>query len=228
MAVPYRILLRELSIRVNAVLATTTAQMETAYTTTPLTSTQIGSPIFPYTAVVDTLFMGIGKYVNAIANSEHPNRSYLRGLTSAVANKTALPTVTSGSIPVVGIPGNVYDSSDSTPCDRMPLREVLLRAANPGSFFKNETYWWALDGATICHTRTNVIIEVCQYSESAQRVSLAANGDWFLPDDLQASVVDESLRQAFRDDEFVLQAEKFGQLSDQTLAKFPPVLAIAA
>lgn len=220
--------MRELSIRINAVLATTTAGMETAYATSPLTSTQIGSPIFPYTALVDTLFMGVGRYVDAISNSAHPNRSYLRGLTSNVANKAALPTVTSGSIPVVGIPGDVYDASDGTPCDPMPLREVVLRATNSGSFFKNETYWFNITGGTVYHTRTNVIIEVCQYSESAQRAILAANGDFFLPDDIQAGVVDESLRQAFRDDEFIQQQNSFGLISDGFLAKYPPVMAIAA
>lgn len=228
MSVPYRIPLRELSIRINAVLATTTTQMEAAYITSPLTSTQIGSPIFPYTAVVDTFFMALGRYVNAIANSAHPARSYLRGVTSNIASESAFPTATAGSIPIIGVPGSIYDASDGTPCDWMPLREVVMRSTNSGSFFKLDTYWYNLTGSTMYHTRTNVIAEVCQYSESAQRTILAANGDFLLSDDLQAPIVDEGLRQAFRDDEFIMQSEKFGQLSDQWLAKFQPVMAAAA
>lgn len=228
MSVPYRQITRQIALRINSVIGTTAAQLETAYTTSPLTSTQINSPIFPFSAIVDLVMLAEGRFVNAIANSAHPYRSYLRGLTSAVANEAALPTATLGSVPVVGIPGSVYDSSDGTPCVRRPLREVTIRAANAGSFFKSETYWYNINSSTVYHTRTAVIIEVCKYSEAVQRAALAANGNMLLADDLEAALIDEGLRQAFRDDEFLSQQNSFGQIADQWLAKFPMVLAAAA
>lgn len=218
MSVAYRIPLRELALRINAVLATTTAAMETAYTTSPLTSTQVGSPIFPFTAVVDTLLMAEARFVNVIANSSHPYRSYLRGLTSSVANETAMPTTTSGTVPIVGIPGSVYDATDGTPCVQRPLQEVLIRSRNSGSFFRAPVYWYQINGETVYHTRTNVVIEVCQYNEATQRTAIGANGAMLLPDDLAPALVDEGLRQAFRDDEFISQSGQFGQIADAWIA----------
>lgn len=228
MSVEYDAILRQIALRINAVLGTTAAQLETAYTVTPLTDSEVNSPIFPFTSIVDLVLLAEGRFVNAIANSAHPYRSYLRGLTSAIANRTALPTNTSTGVPVVGIPGSVYDSSDGTPCVKRPLREVTIRSANAGSFFKSAAYWYNINGATVYHTRTNVIIEVCKYDESAQRAAIIANDTMLLADDLEAALVDEGLRQAFRDDEFIQQANSFGAISDQWLAKFQPVMAAAA
>lgn len=228
MGVPYRFIQRALAVRINAITGTTTAQLEAAYTTSPLTSTQVGSPIFSFTPIIDLVMIAEGRFVTAIANSAHPDRSYLRGLTSGVANEAAIPIVTSGGVPVVGVPGNVYDAADRTPCVRRPLSEVITRSRNSGSFFRNETYWYAFNGRTAYHTRTSVIIEVCAYSEAAQRAVLVANGNMLLPDNLEGALVDEGLRQAFRDDEFTLQANQIGQVADKWLEIYRPAAAAAA
>lgn len=217
MSVPYSYLTRNIALRINAVLGTTAAQMETAYATSPLTSTQINSPIFPFSAVEDLVMLAEGRFVNAIANSAHPYRSYLRGLTAALATETAMPTVTSASVPIVGIPGTVCDSSDGIPCRMRPLEEITLRTANAGTYFRMPAYWYAFNGETIYHTRTSVIVEVCKYNQATQRALLAA-GNMLLPDDLEGALIDEGLRQAFRDDEFMGQQSAFGQIADAWLA----------
>lgn len=227
MALAYRYVLRQMSLRVNAVLATTAAAMQTAYVTSPLTTAEVNSPIFPFASLQDAVLLAEGRFVNAIANSAHPYRSYLRVLTGAVANEGALPTASSGSVPLVGIPGSIYDSSDGTPCDWWPLREVTLRSANAGSFFKADAYGYNITGSTVYHTRTNVIIEACGYSDTAQRTAIAANGNSVLPDDLEAGLVDEGLRQLVRDDEFVTQQNLYGAIADAWLTKFPAVDRIA-
>lgn len=212
MSVPYRFITRNVANRINAIVGTTTAQLEAAYITSPLTATQAGSPIFSFTGILDLVMLAESKFAGVIANSSHPYRSVLRGVSSAIANETPVTALLPTGF--VGTYGAVYDSSDGTPCLWRPLSEVSTRSRNSGSFFRSDVYWWNLNGETMYHTRTSVIMECCVYNEATQRAVLVANGNMLLPDDMEPALTDEALRQAFRDDEFIMQAEKFGQIAD--------------
>lgn len=215
MSVPYRNITRSVALKINAIVGTTTAQLESAYTTTPLTSTQVGSPIFPFSSIVDLVLQAEGHFVNVIANSEHAYRSYLRGITSAISSETAMPIITVLSQPIVGIPGAIYDSTDGTPCVWRPLQEILVWSRNSGTWHKCDVYWWNINAETVYHTRSAVVAEVCTYNEATQRTAIGANGNILLPDDMEGAYIDEALRQAFRDDEFSSQASQFGTIADQ-------------
>lgn len=220
MAVAYKIIQRQVALRVNAIVGVTAAQMEAAYITSPLTSSVMTSPIFPFSSLNDAVLAAEGRFVHAIANSSHPYRRYLRGISAAQSNETAMPTATVTSQPVVGIPGVIYDSSDGTPCTPRPLPEIIRRTRNAGSFFRGEAYHYNITGETLYHTRNQVVVEVCTYNEAGQRAALAANGDILLPDEMVEAYIDEALRILFRDDEFAAQGAQFGAIADQWFETF--------
>lgn len=210
MSVTWQRVLAETALRVNALTGATATNLETAYTTSPLTTSQFQSTIFNYASVVDACLNAEEQLAWAIADTgDHPWRQYLAAVTADQADKATLPSISSGSKPIVGIWGAVVDSSNSIVCSQMPLDMIRRRVANAGSVYVCPVYWYNITGGRIEHTRTNVKVECCIYSRSDSATTLASNGNITLPDALMHAYVCGALSLLIRDDEFVDQAKQY-------------------
>lgn len=219
MSVPYTVIARQAALRINAITGALSATIESNYTTSPLTITQVVSPIFPLSAINDAVLdteAALAKAIGETANSSL--RQYLAGQTSSLANYASIPSTSSASKPIIGVWDAVIDASDSKVCSLMPLDEVRRRAANANTQFVVEVYWFNLIGRQIVHTRTNVIIKCCVYSRSDQATILAANGNILLADELVSVYVDGAVSRLVRDDEFMAQAQVYSARYDRVEA----------
>lgn len=210
MSVTWQRVLAETGVRINALTGATAALLETAYTTSPLTTTQFQSTIFNFASVVDAVLNAEEKLAWAIADTgDHPWRQYLASTTADLADKATMPSSSTGSKPIVGIWGAVVDSTSSIVCSQMPLDMIRRRVANAGSYYVCPVYWYSITGGRIEHTRTNVKVECCIYSRSDSATTLASNGNITLPDALMHAYVCGALSLLMRDDEFVAQAGQY-------------------
>lgn len=213
----------QIALRVNAIVGVTAAALETSYTTRPLTTTQFQSAAFPFTAHKDALQAAEERLARAIANNrEAPARAYLAGVTSNLANESALPSLDSISRPIIGVWGGVYDSSDGTQLTERDLAFVRERANNPGSFFRVPSYAYAMDGGRLYHTRTNVVIRVCVYDRATQRTAISANSAMLLPDAHEESLACGGISYLFRDDLFAAQAKEYRAYFEDVIRGFEP------
>lgn len=227
MSVTYRTILAETALRVNALTGATAALLETAFTTSPLTTSQFQSTIFNFTSIKDCILDTEGELAVAIASTgDHPWRQYITTTTADQANASILPSTSTGSLPIIGIWGAVVDSSTAIPCSQMPLDMVRRRVANAGSFYVCPVHWYNITGGRIEHTRTNVKVECCVYSRSAQSTIFDANGNILLPDALAQAYVSGASSKLMRDDEFVEQASRYSGYYTGTLESIQKGLTV--
>src|SRR5690348_8679313 len=102
MAVSYEKILRSVALRTNAfTTGTTPPVLQTAYITSPLTSTQVASPDFPFTAYLDTILIVEEKIATAVASFAikedgmmryHPWRRSILSQTASIANNALVPS----------------------------------------------------------------------------------------------------------------------------------------
>lgn len=215
MAFSYRTVFRQVALRVNALVGTDTAGIETSYIDTTLTSgTDIDSVIFPYTSIKDALLSAEEEIVACIAGqTDHPYRAFFHNVSGNLANGAVLPTVDgSGQTnPVVGVPGTARDTTDSIVCTAQPLSVIKNIRRNSGSFLISDYYYYNITGNRINHTRTNVILDLCVYNRATQETALTASlanttGNSVLPDALEFMLMCGSVSRLVRDDEFGSQA----------------------
>lgn len=215
MSVTYNVILAETALRINALTGATAANLQTAYVTSPLTTTQFQSTIFNFQSVKDAILDAEGRLAWAIADTgDHPWRQYIASTTANQATTSTLPSTSTGSKPIIGIWGAVVDATDSIVCSQMPLDMVRRRVANAGTAYVCPVYWYNITGGRIEHTRTNVKVECCIYSRSDQSTSFDANGNILLPDGLAQAYWCGALATLMRDDEFTDQANKYSAYFD--------------
>ena len=225
----YHDLLAKTAITINALVGTDPVELQVTYSTRPLIDELFDSSIFPMNAIRDALIEAEGRLARAISfSADHSLRSYLRGVSAALASGVALPKVDSASVPVIGNYGAVYDQGGVL-MTRQPLAIVRNRLLAPALYLA-PAYYYALDGATILHTRTTVTMECCVYSASAQTAAFDADGPILLPDAWAEAYVNGACVLLVRDDEFTTQAQLFAQYFATSLASIPPapMEAIAA
>ena len=105
------------TLRINALVGTDAAALETTYTTRPLTDINFDSTIFPPSAIRDALLNTEGTLADAIASTgDHPFRAYLISTTGPLANMASLPMDDTNGLDIIGIYGSVYDASDGIVC----------------------------------------------------------------------------------------------------------------
>ena len=218
MSVPYNIVLRETAIRANAIVGPVPGTLETNYVVSPLTTTQVQSSIFSFTALKDAVLAAEERLAWAIANVKgHPWRQSMANTTAALANLAALPAASTNSKPIVGAWGAVIDGTSSIVCSEMPLDQVRRRALNANSEFVCPVYWYALNGGRIEHTRTTVVVECCTYSRSDQSTTFDANGNILLPDALEHAYVCGAVSMLVRDDEWKEQSQIYANYFNSAL-----------
>jgi hypothetical protein len=220
MSVPYSVVLRETAIRANAIVGPIPSTLETNYVVSPLTTTQVQSSIFSFTAIKDAVLNAEERLAWAIADTaDHPWRTYMSLVTSDLANAAILPATSSGSVPIIGVWGAVVDSTSAFPCSQMPLDQVRRRAINANTQFKCPVYWYNITGNRIEHTRTNVKVEVCGYSRSTQSTTFDANGNILLPDALEYAYVCGAVSMLVRDDEWKEQSQIYASYFNNALTQ---------
>lgn len=191
MPTPYHTLLRRTALLTGMLVGETTPGLETSYITTPLTKAEIGEGPFPFTPLTDAVLGAEKDFVDAIAHTgNHPWRQYIRGLTTALADRAAMPTLDVSTKQIVGIYGSVYDSTDGVALTEMPIDVIIRRVRNAGNRYRTPVYYYKFDGGIIRHTRTAVIVEVCVYDQAVQAAAIAANGNMLLPDVLGPAIAD--------------------------------------
>lgn len=207
MSCSYRTIIAAVGTRCNALVGATTATLQTAYTTSPLTSAEFQSTIFPFADIKESVLWAEEKLATAIGDTaDHPWRQSLADNTSALTNPSTLPALSTNSKPIVGAWGAVKDGSSGMVCSEMPL-DIVRRKAR--SSLTVATYWYNIVGGRIEHTRTSVIIECCVYSRTDQSTALEANGNILLPDALEQAYVCGAMSMLIRDDEFAGQAATY-------------------
>lgn len=218
MSVPYRAIIAATAVRVNALVGATAGALQTTYATSPLTDAEFQSSIFPYSDVVESVLWAEERLALAIAqNGTHPWRQYLADVTVPLANLDSLPAQSNGSLPIIGTWGAVTDSSTGELCSLMSLDEVRRRVRNANSNLSCQVYWFNFAGGRIEHTRTNVVIDVCGYSRTAQLTELNANGVIALADVLEPAYVAGAVSMLMRDDEFLSMAQVYAGYFQSTL-----------
>jgi hypothetical protein len=164
-SITYAKVTQEVLNLLGAVLGATATTADTNYTASPTTSTVIGPDFLP-SQVQDAIVAAQGEIVEAIASTPlHPGRARFGDVTSALANRAAIPRTGSGTGKlIIGVPGAVRDSSNSEILDRMPLNTVqTFNRFSSGIYSGSTKYWYAIYAGRIEHTRTNVLIDVCVY-----------------------------------------------------------------
>lgn len=219
MTVPYRSVLKQVALQVNALRGTQVEGLETSYITSPITRVEIApdSP-FPFSRLKDALLNAEEELVLAIANNPvHPWRSYLFSVTNSIASGGTLPTLDLSSKSIVGVYGDVTDVSDFIICTEQPPTKIIRRNRNPGTFYKVNVYWYHINSQRIIHTRTNVKIDVCVYDQPTQVAALDA-GNMLLPDALEQAMVAGAVSHLFKEDQFIAQAAAHRKYFEEQLA----------
>lgn len=218
MSVPYNTVLREVALRINALVGTSDTLLEASYVVNPLTATQFQSTIFNFTSIKDAIIDTEGRLIQAVADTgDSPLRQYIASTTGSIANAGTLPSVDTGFIPIIGIWGAVIDSSDSIPCSMMPLDMVRRRARNANTTYVCPVYWYNMPGGRIEHTRTTVKVECCIYNRATQSTSFDSNGNILLSDALTQAYVAGALAMLLRDDEFAEQGQLYNKYFDAAI-----------
>ncbi len=217
----YHDLLARVAIRVNALVGTDPVELQVTYETRPLTDELFDSSIFSFNAIRDSLIDCEGKMAQAIAlSSNRTLRAHLRALSDPLASGAALPTQAT-SRPIIGNFGAVLDTTDSTTCTPQPVALVRNRLLAP-LLYLAPAYYFALDGATLLHTRTTVNLECCVYDAADQTDAFNANEVILLPDSLAEAYVNGSIALLVRDDEFMAQATQAANYFTAFLSTLPP------
>ena len=216
MSVPLQSILREAALRVNALLGTTVAALETTYTTGTLTSANFNSTIFPFTSFLDQETASIARFANAIAETgNHPWRAYITSVTDTLLTGATMPSVDVNGDPIIGIYGSVLDAEDPTiVCTEYPEQVIRRRNLNPSAWII-PVYGFKMSGDGITHTRPNgVVVQVCVFNWDTTYNLVASNGNLPLPDSLANAICYDMVGSMMRDDEFMAQAEVYKKYAD--------------
>lgn len=217
-------LLAAASLRVNALAGVDPVELQTAYTTRPLTDANFNSSIFPMGSIIDSLVQAQGKLAQAIGLSgDRVLRAYLRGTSAALSSGDDLPSTDSTGAPFIGNFGSAVDGSDGTALTRMPVAVVRNRLLAP-LLYLAPAYQFALTPDQILHTRTTAILDGCVWDADAQTAIYNNNENFTLADSLIEAVICGAVAMMVRDDEFNEQAARFAAYFATTLASIPPAM----
>jgi len=219
MAITYRQILRQAAQRIGAVTGVTPTALESAYMTSPLTSTQIGTTDFTISMIIDSMLAAVGRIVRAYASTpNHPFRTYNLSQTANIANEAVIPSVNSTSKPIVGVYGAIKDSTTADPLTEQPIHIIQTIVDDTDNFLKGEYFYYKIVGERMYHTRTNVTIDVCTFDLTTELAAVAA-GNAPIPDACLDIAVMGLVASLFIDDEFTGQAQMAAQYFENALSE---------
>lgn len=214
----YQTLLRQTALRMNALVGVTVAEIAATYDTATLTAANFKSADWPFNSFRDTLLMAVADFSLAIADtSGHVWRTYLADVTEDLSNHDQLPLVSANNREIIGVPGDVFDSTDETKLEERPLD--VVRRINQQDWRTYPLYFFNIgNGLRIEHTRPAVKVECCSYSRAAQLVAWNTTGLVPLPSVLEPGIVSRAISLMVRDSSLVDQATLYRTYSEQALA----------
>ena len=121
---------------------------------------------FPPAAVQDAMLAAFSELIFAVAETpHHPERTAIQTDVSALSNGAAIPRTNSlGGLPVIGVPGRVWDTTNGKPLVAAPLDDVINYTQFSTSVYADQDlYLYAFYDQRIYHTRTTVRIDVCGF-----------------------------------------------------------------
>lgn len=191
-----------------AVPDATAAGIDATYNTRPLTLANWQSVRFPFTAALHAITDTEAEMAQAISSTDqHPFRKWLETDSNALASGAQLPTAISTAA-VLGKRGEVRDATSNIHCTEQPF-EVVGRK-NDTAFFATARYYFTELNGRIFHTRTNVVVKLPVYDESARRTAAIANGAVLFPA-LAWLYASGALSKLFRDGFLSDQASLYAQ-----------------
>ncbi len=210
MAIGWGKIVRQVASRVNAVAGSQSATAETNYTNASFGSSQTDSARFNYSLIADACLSANGRIAEAIANTKR--HSYRRELqdTVTVTNGTLIPVVggTSG-YPVLGQYGDVKSGSVlMMPVSEQEIARYQRRTSSNYTMGTHYLYYIS-DTGWFYSTQASGTMEVCVYSDAAERALLGSGSDISLPDSLQDLIVAGAVTQLVKDTEYIDQASYY-------------------
>jgi hypothetical protein len=220
MAITYRQILRMAAHRIRAIVGQTTADLETAYMTAPLTDVQIGSVNFTRSMIIDNMVSVVGTIVRSYASvPNHPLRAFNLSQTANITNRGVIPSVNSTGKPIVGVYGAIRDASTQKILTKQPVQliESLLAGVTDGSVKGTYFYYDMVEGRLI-HTVANAVIDVVTFDMATELAAVAA-GNAPIPDALLDLAWTGLVSTLVVDDEFVGQAQAHRNYFDTEIAR---------
>jgi hypothetical protein len=188
----YHELLAGCAITVNALVGTDPVELQTTYSSRPLTDEMFNSSIWPMNAIRDRILNAEQRLAQDIASvGNHPWRANLISQTRALFSGENMPATDVDGKSIIGIYGAVLDGDNPT---IMPL------------------YNYVMDGNGIIHTRNTVIVQVCVYDYATQQAAFDADETMLLPDALAPALIAGGVAGLVRDDEFMAQGQFYAQI----------------
>jgi hypothetical protein len=207
------------ALRIDALIGTQAAALQTTYETRPLTTANFQSTIIPFAGIKNGVQYAESKLVDAIAETgDHPWQANIRSLTATITSGSLIPSTDASSVKIVGIYGAVRDTATGNVCFEKPLATIQRRVTNSNSFWVVPVYYYRMDGTRIYHTTDGVKIDVCVYDTDAQATAIDDDDEILLPGTLEEAYVCGALSYCLRDDEFSAQASIFRQYFEGTIA----------
>lgn len=232
MATSWNSVIRNAALRINAIAGSTSAALEAAYITTPLTTTQVDSADFPLSVLKDTAVLVEEKLVNAVASFRvkqvsptgvvtyryHEWRTSITTQTANIAHLGAIPAIDSSSNKIIGVYGSVFDASDNIACEEMTLQDIRIAVRNANLWLVSPVYGFHIDGNRMHHTRTNVKMDVCTYNRTTRQTSIdTLTNAILLPDAAEEAYVCGMVSMLVRDDAFTQQSQIYRNYFQSTL-----------
>lgn len=211
MSTIYNTILRQIALSVNSITGATSSSLEASYSTVPLTSANFQSSILPFTNLKEHMINGVSKIITMAANDgNHPYRAALISQTDALGYGDEV-TVNASAVPIIGVWGAIRDEDSGQVLTKANLSQIRARVTNPNDLFLIDVFWWARDDVRVYHTADNVIIDVVAYARpDADSLDLTATMP--LPDDAVPACVQAAQEECIRDDEFMAQGARFGEM----------------
>jgi hypothetical protein len=216
MSIPYHDIVASVALRINALADSTLPdELQTAFTTRPLTSANFDSSIFPFDDIKGAVKKAVATFKLAIANKGgHPWRNYpgLASVTDFVNNGGDLPGQDENGLSIIGVWGTVFDATDNRRLIEAPLDQIM-RSNALTTIYLLEQYKFKIDDQKLWHTRpiSRVKIKVCIYDGITEQEAIDNNDDMTLPDVLEPAVMSAAIGMLVRDDEFMGQAGMYAQ-----------------
>src|SRR5689334_9479247 len=107
MAVPYQQILHNVALRMSALVGTQVAQIAATYDTAVLTAANFKSADWPFNSFRDAILMAVEEFAWTIAEvKNHTWRTSLADITTNLANKALLPSLSATNKPIIGVWGD--------------------------------------------------------------------------------------------------------------------------
>lgn len=180
----YDKLIRQAAIRIDAIVGSTATAKQSAYITAPLTATQVGNVDFPLASIQDAAISAVARIVRTYANIKgHPFHNFHAKTTANIAHEGNIPSVSSDSLPIVGVYGAIRDATTGDELTEQPVQLIrsIVDSLADGTL-KGSYFHYKIAGRRLYHTRTNATIDVVTFDEATERTAVAGGGNTPLPD----------------------------------------------